>query len=56
MEQIAELNSLPADTINAETKRLSYGHREEKPRLYCDICEEFDQHDTEEYKEYRVSV
>ncbi|KAK6746226.1 hypothetical protein RB195_012380 [Necator americanus] len=48
LEKIAELNNLPADTITAESKRLSFGHREEKPRMYCDICEEFDKHETED--------
>ncbi|RCN44422.1 putative flagellar protein FliS, partial [Ancylostoma caninum] len=47
LEKIAALNSLPADTIAADAKRLSFGHREEKPRMYCDICEVFDQHETE---------
>ncbi|RCN50195.1 putative flagellar protein FliS [Ancylostoma caninum] len=47
LEKIAALNSLPADTIAADAKRLSFGRREEKPRMYCDICEVFDQHETE---------
>ncbi|EYC39014.1 hypothetical protein Y032_0681g1484 [Ancylostoma ceylanicum] len=48
LEKIAALNSLPAEAITADAHRLSFGHREEKPRMYCDICEEFDQHETED--------
>ncbi|EPB66746.1 hypothetical protein ANCCEY_14163, partial [Ancylostoma ceylanicum] len=51
LEKIAALNSLPAEAITADAHRLSFGHREEKPRMYCDICEEFDQHETEELSE-----
>uniref|UniRef100_A0A915Q4V6 CAP-Gly domain-containing protein n=1 Tax=Setaria digitata TaxID=48799 RepID=A0A915Q4V6_9BILA len=43
-EQIAILNSLPAKEILKELEHKTT--REVPPRLYCDICEIFDLHDT----------
>uniref|UniRef100_A0A0R3S498 GRIP domain-containing protein n=1 Tax=Elaeophora elaphi TaxID=1147741 RepID=A0A0R3S498_9BILA len=43
-EQIAILNSLPANEIMTELQRRTT--QNVSPRLYCDICEVFDLHDT----------
>ncbi|WKY01977.1 hypothetical protein Q1695_015745 [Nippostrongylus brasiliensis] len=47
-EEIESLKNFSTDSLTTEVKRLSVGNREVKPRAYCDICEEFDKHETED--------
>ncbi|KAK6012017.1 hypothetical protein OSTOST_22842, partial [Ostertagia ostertagi] len=45
-EEIEALKSFSADSVNVPL--MSAANREVKPRMYCDICETFDQHETED--------
>ncbi|VDO36874.1 unnamed protein product [Haemonchus placei] len=51
-EEIEALKNFSVDSISVP--RLSIGSRDVKPRMYCDICEKFDQHDTEDCPKQEV--
>uniref|UniRef100_A0A158P6T7 CAP-Gly domain-containing protein n=1 Tax=Angiostrongylus cantonensis TaxID=6313 RepID=A0A158P6T7_ANGCA len=53
-EKIDALNKLSADSVTIDIPHISFGQRELKPRMYCDICEVFDRHDTEYVTERRI--
>lgn len=47
-QEIEALKTFSTDSIVVDARRLSHGNRDVKPRMYCDICEEFDKHETED--------
>lgn len=47
-EKVDALNKLAADSLTTVVPNISFGRRELKPRMYCDICEVFDEHETED--------
>ncbi|VDO88534.1 unnamed protein product [Heligmosomoides polygyrus] len=49
-QEIEALKTFSTDSIVVDARRLSHGNRDVKPRMYCDICEEFDKHETEQKK------
>ncbi|KAK6028069.1 hypothetical protein OSTOST_05894 [Ostertagia ostertagi] len=51
-EEIEALKSFSADSVNVPL--MSAANREVKPRMYCDICETFDQHETEDCPKQEV--
>ncbi|PIO72597.1 hypothetical protein TELCIR_05461 [Teladorsagia circumcincta] len=50
-EEIEALKNFSADSVNLPLKPAN---REVKPRMYCDICETFDQHETEDCPKQEV--
>ncbi|PIO61982.1 hypothetical protein TELCIR_16478 [Teladorsagia circumcincta] len=50
-EEIEALKNFSADSVNLPLKTAN---REVKPRMYCDICETFDQHETEDCPKQEV--
>ncbi|VDN06128.1 unnamed protein product, partial [Thelazia callipaeda] len=53
-KQIAILNGIPANQIFMELQRKTF--RDLPPRLYCDMCEVFDLHDTTDCPEQALDI
>ncbi|KAJ1348227.1 hypothetical protein KIN20_003483 [Parelaphostrongylus tenuis] len=53
-EKIDSLDRISADSVTMGVPHIFSGRRESKPRMYCDICEVFDQHETEDCSKQSV--